>query len=127
MSLKRLRRSLFTLWFGIFTLAVSGVEQNQLAGNVMLAAVVDGGAHADSTVHPADCPMHSAGGHTHKGHADCAVCGVLAALTAVTLPVVAIPMLPRERAEASRGDRLMVLTISLPPSPYHSRAPPSAI
>ena len=127
MSLKRLRRSLFTLWFGIFTLAVSGVEQNQLAGNVMLAAVVDGGVHVGPTVHPGDCPIHSAGGHTHKGHADCAVCGVLAALTAVTLPAIAVPILPRERAEASRGDLPMVLTIGLPPSPYNSRAPPHAI
>ena len=41
MSLKRLRRSIIALWLGVITLAVSGIEQNQLARDVMQAAVTD--------------------------------------------------------------------------------------
>ncbi|TAK99624.1 MAG: DUF2946 domain-containing protein [Rhodospirillaceae bacterium] len=127
MNLKRLRRSIIALWFGVFTLAVSGVEQNQLAANVMVAATTDAGVSVGSTIHPADCPMHNAGGHTHKGHADCAICGSLAALTAVTLSAAVVPLAPPELADASPIDIPRTSVLDLRPSPYSSRAPPSVI
>jgi hypothetical protein len=127
MNLKRLRRSILALWLGVLTLAVSGIEQTQLTNNVMVAVAADADSPATLAAHPANCPMHNTGGHTHKGHADCALCGGLAALTAVTLPVLILAPAPQELAEASRIDVPPASVLGLCASPYSSRAPPSVI
>jgi hypothetical protein len=125
MSLKQLRHSAIAIWLGLFTLAVIGLEQYQLAGNVMAAAVAEPHGATQLAHHTPDCPMHDAAGHTHKGHADCAVCGVLATLAAVTLPTIAAPTVPRQVAESRPIAAPIVAAIGRPLAPYSSRGPPT--
>jgi hypothetical protein len=126
MNLKRLRHSILAIWLGLFTLTVISVQQLQLSTDVVAAAAADaqapGQTPAVAAHHPDGCP--NAGGHTHKGHADCKVCGVLAALTAVTLPVLLLPAPPSALASAAPVAAPVASRAGLPAAPYESRGPP---
>ena len=96
MMLRALRHTAFAFWLGLLTLAVAGVQQGQLATDVVEGAIADaqmlklmGHTVAQMEQHQ----HHQEGGHTHKGHADCAVCGAIDVLAFVTVSVPP-PILP---------------------------------
>jgi hypothetical protein len=129
------RLSLF--WLGLLALVASTFQQAELAYNVVNVAVQEAGSshhgtHAyhvmpDGTV-MADGAMDAsatAGGHTHRGHADCKLCGVEAALSFVTFSLP--PVVPRPAAIARRmpQDVSQALTSGWATAAYSPRAPPS--
>jgi hypothetical protein len=122
-DLSRLRRAVVAVCIAAAALVGSGVEQLQLSQNVMAATVAEAGAPSMQ----APCPDHvaaHAGGHTHKGHADCAICGTLAFLAAFTLPLAATPVPPAPVYDSPAPARGAVRPVAVSALPYRSRAPP---
>lgn len=135
MILNSLRRFGFAVWLGLLALTASGVAQNQLSSNVLVAALTEdasgghvmpdgsfmagGMAHADHGNH--DAP---ADGHTHKGHSDCTMCSSVAAMAGLSVSVIAT--LPAVQTYAALQDRSAVDAFFAASSPasYSSRAPP---
>jgi hypothetical protein len=137
--LLRLHHFSFALWLGVLALAVSGVAQNQLSSNVVVAALQSAGGAgghfmpdgsfmagpmggADHAHHHSDGP--DGGGHTHKGHADCSVCGVVASMAALSLPVLATVSLSDIFAKPPSWRTARAVFTAAPYAPYASRAPP---
>jgi len=112
MILRALRHVGFAVWLGVIALAASGIEQGQLSANIVTAAMDDAAMMAkmghDMAHH------HGAGGHTHKGHADCEVCA-LSRPAFVTVSVAS----PVRRRKSSRKRRT--------PSPLNSFCPRRAL
>ena len=96
MMLRALRHTGFAFWLGLLALVFAGVQQQQLGTDVVAGAMAD--AQMLKTMGHTMAQMeqhqhHQEGGHTHKGHADCAVCGATDAAAFVTVSVPA-PVLP---------------------------------
>ena len=130
MGKNRFLRVCFALWLGLVALAANGFEQRELSLNVIAATVSapEGGAafHVmpDGTIMAGSMVHGEAGGHTHKGHADCDVCGAVAEMAAITLPVLPVVPLPQVEFEAARpATPAFAFRTSVSP-PYSSRAPP---
>jgi hypothetical protein len=135
----RLRHFCMAFWLGLLALAANGLEQQQLNTNVLVALSTDlaaghGGASGthvmpDGTVMAGtmadDHAARGAGGHTHKGHADCEVCGAVAAMAAITLPILPCVPLPTPQYQAGASAAFTAATLAEPYPPYASRAPPS--
>jgi hypothetical protein len=125
MILRALRHFGFAVWLGAIALAASGIQQGQLSANVVTAAIDDAAMMAkmghDMAHH------HGAGGHTHKGHADCEVCGVVAALAFVTIPVAALVPAPQLFALAPNTFTAQFTLPATRSAPYASRAPPTLL
>jgi len=140
MSPRRLRRSILPLCLGFLAIFASAFQQGQLASNVAWAvashgttAVADIQAHTDHDIAvaeqaamPDDCPMHQKGGHTHRGHADCAVCGPQGTIASFTLTAVAFVPIPPSPQGIVQIPVPASETSEQRPSPYSSRAPPLA-
>ena len=130
MTLRKLSRSLFALWLGVFALAAAGLEQNQLAASVQWALVNEASqtpaaaADAADAAMPANCPMRQSGGHTHRGHSDCPICGAEMALAALILPSITTVYLSGVAAPTGPPAEPIVLHQRRTPSAYASRAPP---
>ncbi len=139
---QKLPRFGLAVWLGVVALAAGGLEQNQLAINVVDAAIAGGPAVAGHIMpdgrfmagpmvnHP-DGAAHGqaadAGGHTNKGHADCEMCGAVAAMSAVAAasgPVVPVPW--AFAAAPSRAAPNLIFP-GASRAPYASRAPPALI
>jgi len=140
----RLHRLGFALWLGLLALTASGVAQNQLSTNVLVAALdtaagrapaghympdgtfmagsMSGMSHAD---HHSDSP--DAGGHTHKGHADCSMCGVVASMAALSVPVLDAILVPDVFAKSLSKPGARSVVVGRHYAPYSSRAPPHLI
>ncbi len=79
---------------------------------------------------PVAAPAHKGhdhnapGGHTHKGHADCAVCGAVAAMAALTLPTTLAFHVPTEFAAPVNILHMEFTRRSARYALYISRAPP---
>lgn len=145
MSLAGLRRLGFAAWLVAIALIANAAAQNQLALNVVEATneraaapatPVDPHAHHDHAQHvaamqaPAQAShQHRAGpgGHTHKGHADCAVCGAVAIMAGLTLPAAIIFDLPRNFARPADPARAEIIRTAARYARYLSRAPPALI
>jgi hypothetical protein len=135
MILNRLRRFGLAVWLGLLALTASGVAQNQLSANVLVAALTEGASAGhimpDGSFMAGD--MAHAGhhtptnGHTHKGHSDCTMCSSVAAMAGLSIAVIAT--LPAVQVYAALQDRIAVDAISTASSPasYSSRAPPTLI
>jgi Protein of unknown function (DUF2946) len=141
MRFNHLSRLVLALWLGIGALAANAFEQQQLTINILEAVASD--AHTaespqfhvmpDGTVmagtmgeHPS-AHHHDAGGHTHKGHADCEVCGTVATLAAITLPILPILPVPRSFSESTPVAAPESQFYDFLRTPYASRAPPSQL
>ncbi|MGE4064537.1 MAG: hypothetical protein AB7E79_14315 [Rhodospirillaceae bacterium] len=149
MSLLAFRRFGFAAWLVAIALVANLAAQNQLGINVIeatseAAAVV---APADPHAHhhhdhakpsnatpevvlsaPGHAHDHSApDGHTHKGHADCAVCGAVAAMAALTLPAAVAVGIPSGFARPTDTSRTEFIRSAARYALYVSRAPPSHI
>lgn len=137
----RLHRFRLALLLGLLALTICGISQNQLSSNVLTAALSDAGAHnthdhpmsghfmPDGTYMPGPMAGHADdgshdGGHTHKGHADCAVCGVVAAMAGFTVPVVDVLKIPEIFAVPADARRENPVHVRGARAPYASRAPP---
>lgn len=137
--MKLLRRLRLTFWLGLLALMASGAAQHQLSFNVLDAALSNhshvaghympdgtfmaGAMHGDA--HEGHTDPAQAGGHTHKGHADCNMCGTVAAMAAFTLSTpLAVPP-PSLVGEAQAIALTSVFLIRREHVPYASRAPPS--
>jgi hypothetical protein len=140
MTLRRLHRLGFALWLGLVALTASGIAQNQLSTNVLVAAVTEGGQSAShvmpdgsvmagSMAHGSHAHDHQAdaSGHSHKGHADCTLCGPVAAMAAFMVPVADVIPLPRVFATPGPIATAHITFFSAPRAPYASRAPPILI
>jgi len=149
MRFLRLRRFGFVFWLGLLALTVSGVAQNQLSKDALVAALTAAGADPasghfmpDGTFMSGPMPAHAGhahaghdhgdhashdGGHTHRGHADCSVCGVVAAMAALTLPVSDVISVPHARAVNVPWTLHPDVLGKRVRAPYLSRAPPSPI
>jgi hypothetical protein len=145
MLLSAFRRLGFAAWLVAIALIANLAAQNQLALNVVEATTERAVApavsadphahhrnHAQHTDHTATAPApapashahHAPGGHTHKGHADCALCGVVATMAALTLPSTVLFNLPAEPAQARPLSHVDIVRIAGRHTPYSSRAPP---
>lgn len=149
MSLTRLRRFGFAAWLVAVALIANAAAQNQLALNVVEAATeqaaqppapADPHAHHDHAQHmaamaaAAQTQAHAAhqhhsdaGGHTHKGHADCAVCGVVAVMAGLTLPAAIAFDIPRDFVRPGNVVSASAARIARRYERYISRAPPRSI
>jgi hypothetical protein len=140
MILKCLRRLGFAAWLGLLALTASGVAQNQLSTNVLVAALTTdaSGGHMmpDGTYmagkmaqadHQHGDHHAPADGHTHKGHSDCTMCSTVAAMAGLSVSVIAT--LPAVQTYAVLKDRIAADAIVAASSPasYSSRAPPTLI
>ncbi len=138
MSLRGLNRFGFALWIGLLALMASGFAQNQLSSNVLLASLnpdatssVGGHYMPDGTFMAG--PMagaHTApaqDGHTHKGHADCALCSVVAAMAALAVPVLDTVVAPDVFAAPTSWSAVSLRFTDASYVPYASRAPPHLI
>lgn len=155
MSLSAFRRFGLAAWLVAAALLGNAAAQNQLAVNVVAAtteraaqASADASAEASDphahhahhaghhgtaaadasppASHDHHAGHHGAGGHTHKGHADCDVCGVVAVMAALTLPSAIIVATP-PTALCPSGVRPADDFARVSPryALYVSRAPPS--
>ena len=124
-------RAFFALWLAIAALGANAVEQRELGFAVIAATAQDAATShimPDGTVMAG--PMgHShdhdkAGGHTHKGHADCDLCGLVADMAAFTPAALVVFPLPPEgfAAFVLAAPGTQVSAAASPP--YSSRAPP---
>jgi len=151
MSLSAFRRLGFAAWLVAIALIASAAAQNQLSINVIEATTERAAAplpadphahHHDHVQHmaaaPAAMPMapapmpaghdhHAPGGHTHKGHADCAVCGAVAAMAALTLPATLVVDVPTDFARPANLTHAEFVRRSARYALYISRAPPTLI
>jgi len=153
MRFLRLRRFGLAFWLGLLALTASGVAQNQLSKDALVAALTDAGADQasghfmpDGTFMPGPMPgpmpghaghAHAGhdhgdhashdGGHTNRGHADCSVCGVVAAMAALTLSVSDVMSVPHARAVNIPWTIHLDVLGKRVRAPYLSRAPPSPI
>jgi hypothetical protein len=146
MILKRLRRSCLASLLGLLALLGNGVALTQLNGNVIWAVLAampavehhvahPAGHHAEDHMDMADsahgaahpCPEKSSsnGGHTNRGHGDCALCGQAGALAAITLANAPPAPLPRLRPVAVYDFYGVHLLSAAPALSYQSRAPPA--
>jgi len=73
----------------------------------------------------ADHPVQD--GHTHKGHADCAMCGVVASMAALSVPVLDALLVPETFAKPSSPAPAQSFVMDRAYAPYSSRAPPQLI
>jgi len=143
MFFRKLRHSFLAFWLGLLALGACGVEQYQLNGSVLWAAITEAGGsqlahspdHANVTggaefqvspKMPADCPMRTAAGHTHRGHADCPLCGAEAALALFTFAVIVLFFGPAVSPQPPWAFEAIAASDHSTPSPYRSRAPPIA-
>ena len=115
----------------LFALVAGAIEQRALDVSVLWAATHDRVAGADDAPDmqgmPADCPMHAGNGHTHRGHADCALCGALGAISWIAAPP-AIDLPPRDVFSRPRDIRAESLARPVgAPTPYAPRGPPAAM
>ena len=141
MRLRGLHRFGFALWLGLLALTASGIAQNQLSTNVLIAKLAESGSHAASGHYMpdgtfmagpmsdmADCQPGDAAknsdGHTHKGHADCTLCGAVAAMAALTLSVAESVLVPDIFAAPDSWPSAPSIFFAAPRAPYASRAPP---
>ena len=139
--MKRLRHSFAAIWLGLLALVASGLEQNQLNASILWAGIGESSAqsttsvpvdHTTSTAShaqmamPADCPMHNMGGHTHRGHSDCALCGAQGALAAFThsAPIISITQIAAYTTVQFDQDRSRA--VGTRTASYNPRAPPLA-
>lgn len=127
MMLRALRHTSFAFWLGLLALVFAGVQQQQLATSVVEGAVADAQmlklmGHTMAQMEQQH--QHHDGGHTHKGHADCAVCGATDALAFVTVSVPP-PVLPPIAAASfvCRPAQTFELAAVFAAS-YSSRGPP---
>jgi hypothetical protein len=138
MILIRLHRFSFAIWLGLLALTVSGLAQNQLSNNVLVAAltqdasgghVMPDGSFMPGAMAQADHGDHQtpAGGHTHKGHSDCTMCSTVAAMAGLSVSVIAT--LPAVQTYAALQDRIAAdaIVAATSPASYSSRAPPKLI
>lgn len=138
MTLMRLRRFGFAIWLGLLALTVSGLAQNQLSSNVLVAALTadSSGGHImpDGSFMPGPMARAEHGdhhapadGHTHKGHSDCTMCSTVAAMAGLSVSVIAT--LPAVQTYAALQDRIAAdaLIAATSPASYSSRAPPTLI
>jgi hypothetical protein len=136
--MRRLSRFALALWIAVLALTAGAVEQQQLASTVIAVTLAEAGGHAVGHYMPDGTYMagsmasaaeshagHEAGGHTHKGHADCEVCGTLAAMAGFTLPVIGGIIFPPRFTLPPNVTAVAALAIARPPAPYASRAPPA--
>ena len=135
MSQRGLNRFGFALWIGLLALTASGIAQNQLSTNVLVAAInpdstgAAGGHYMPDGTFMAG-PMHKAptqDGHTHKGHADCALCSVVAAMAALAVPVLDTVIVPDTFATPVDWRVASLRFTHASYAPYASRAPPHLI
>ena len=129
--MRLLHRLGFALWLGLLALATSGVAQNQLSLNV-ITATLSGPEQAAGHYMPDGTFMAgsmdaSHDGHTHKGHADCALCGVVASMAAVTVPVLDAVFVPDIFSTPPHIVATSFAELGAAFAPYASRAPPQAI
>lgn len=142
MSLSAFRRLGFAAWLVALALIANLAAQNQLALNVVEATTEQAAAPADPHAghdhhahHAAAAPVsaapaearhnhHAPGGHTHKGHADCAVCGVVATMAALTLPATVFVHVPSSFARPADIVAADVIRPAARYALYISRAPP---
>jgi len=134
----------FAAWLVAIALIANAAAQNQLALNVVEAATVQAtpaatpvdphAHHHDHAQHmaaakaaPHAAHQHHAGGHTHKGHADCALCGAVAVMAALTLPATIMMQNPREIVAQAVTIRAEHVALLAQYPPYSSRAPPAAL
>ncbi len=95
MMLRALRHAGFAFWLGLLTLVLGGIQQGQLSTSVVEGAIADAQMMKlmGHTVAQMEQHQHHGAGHTHKGHADCAVCGATDAFAFVIVSVP-LPVLP---------------------------------
>ncbi len=134
----RLRRLYLALCLAVVALLANGFEEQQLSANVFAALHEDastaGGAfhvmpdgrimagHMDGAHNVPD-----AGGHTHKGHADCDTCGAVAGMAAFTLPSLPVVIVPPAIATPfALAPPTGLRRATLHPA-YASRAPPARL
>ncbi len=137
MSLKGLRRFGLALGIALLALTAGGVAQNQLSSSVLLATLHAAPGHdmpghimPDGTFMAGPMGAHdtpSQDGHTHKGHADCALCGVVASMAAVAVPAFDTVIVPDVFATPVSWRVVPQRLADAPYAPYASRAPPPLI
>lgn len=146
MGLRKLRCGI-AFWLGLLALTVSGLAQNDLSTNVLIASLADA-ANPDAA-HHGHASGHSMpdgtwmagdmggmpdrheyndpatnGGHSHKGHSDCVLCGPLAAMAAFTQPPPLLLILPDASVITPYRSVERDFVMSALRTPYSSRAPP---
>lgn len=132
-------RAFFALSLAIAALTVNAAQQRELGFNVIAATaeapafhvMPDGSVMAgDMGVVAPEARHHhaahgSAGGHTHRGHADCDLCGFVADMGAFTLAAVTILPQPPEILAGYVQTAPQTRHFAAPSPPYASRAPPT--
>lgn len=138
MCLKGLHRFGLALWIALLALTAGGVAQNQLSFSVLQATLSaepghemlghympDGTFMAGPMAAALDTPARD--GHTHKGHADCALCGVVASMAAIAVPVLDTVIVPDVFATPPSTRVAPRRLTDAFYTPYASRAPPPLI
>lgn len=129
-------------WIGLIAVAAINLAQTQLSSNIIVAALSGERQHGASGGHTMpdgtfiagpmlgqiDCRApqdeSDAGGHTHKGHADCQVCGAVAAMASLSAASAQSLRLPDLFCAPPPLIGRMVFIAAPAATPYAPRAPP---
>ena len=107
---------------GLLALLVNAFYPVPLTINVV-AALADEATRLEAAG-PHAHPGPAKGGHTHRGHADCALCGAMGGLACFSLPPLEVLALPADFVGVAPAAVAVAASPIDAPAGYRSRAPP---